>query len=144
MRQVTFTAGGVADAGDWGNAPKQTVLTSTTPPPSQIVLGTRITPGTARLLGPTGCTARAFRARVRGTKVARVVYILDGRVVSTLRHTNYHKTFAVRVDPRRLSLGVHRLVAQVTFRRGSGTKPKTFRLSFQRCSRALRAPRFTG
>ena len=45
---------------------------------------------------------------------------------------------------RRLRIGVHRLVATVTFQRGSGTKAKTFRLAFQRCPRALRAPRFTG
>jgi len=64
--------------------------------------------------------------------------------VKVLKRANFRKTFALRIDPRRLRLGVHRLVAQVTFERGSGTKPKTFRLSFQRCPRALRAPRFTG
>jgi hypothetical protein len=53
-------------------------------------------------------------------------------------------TFAVRIDPCRLEVGVHRLTAQVTFQRGSATKGKTLRLSFQRCPRALRAPRFTG
>jgi hypothetical protein len=32
----------------------------------------------------------------------------------------------------------------VTFQQGSGTKPKTMRLSFQRCAKKLAAPRFTG
>jgi hypothetical protein len=32
----------------------------------------------------------------------------------------------------------------VTLQSGSGTKPKTFRLSFQRCAKKLVAPRFTG
>jgi hypothetical protein len=108
------------------------------------VLGTRITPGTARLLGPTGCQARAFRARISGTRIAKVIYTLDGHRVATLMRKNYRGTYAVRIDPSRLKLGIHRLVAKVTFQRGSATKAKTFRLSFQRCSRALRAPRFTG
>ncbi len=34
--------------------------------------------------------------------------------------------------------------AGITFERGSATNAKTFRLAFQRCPRALRAPRFTG
>jgi hypothetical protein len=43
-----------------------------------------------------------------------------------------------------MRIGVHRLVASITFQRGSGTKAKTIRLSFQRCARKLAAPRFTG
>jgi hypothetical protein len=133
---------------DQVTAPDQTVapdqVQGTTPPPGQLVLGARITPGRARLLGPTGCQARAFRARITGKKIARVIFILDGHKVKTLTRVNFHKTFAIRIDPRRLKIGVHRLVAQVTFQRGSGTKAKQFRLSFQRCPRALRAPRFTG
>jgi hypothetical protein len=61
-----------------------------------------------------------------------------------LTRKNFRGTYAVRIDPRRLRLGVHRLVVKVTFQRGSATKAKTFRLAFQRCPRALRAPRFTG
>jgi uncharacterized repeat protein (TIGR01451 family) len=148
---VTFTGGQTASIGEFGNAPvpqqqqapAQAGGTPTTPP-GQVVLGTRITPGRARLLGPTGCTTRAFRARIRGTKVAKVVFTLDGHRISTVTRKNYRGTFAVRIDPRQLRIGVHRLVAKVTFTRGSATKAKTFRLAFQRCPRALRAPRFTG
>jgi hypothetical protein len=32
----------------------------------------------------------------------------------------------------------------VTFASDSGTKPKTIRLSFQRCAKKLAPPRFTG
>src|SRR3954447_3085223 len=32
----------------------------------QIVLGERIAPGSAQLVAPTGCVAKAFNARVRG------------------------------------------------------------------------------
>jgi hypothetical protein len=96
------------------------------------------------LLAPAGCTSRVFHARVRGVKIAKVVFKLDGKRVKTLTRKNFRGTYALRIDPRHLRLGVHRLVATVTFERGSATKAKTFRLAFQRCPRALRAPRFTG
>ena len=145
---VTFT-GGTTTVGEFGNAPppppEQVVAPEVvTPPPNQVVLGERITPGRAQLLGPTGCQARAFHARVKGVKVAKVVFILDGHRIKTLTRKNFRGTFAVRIDPRHLKVGVHRLLATVTFQRGSATKAKTFRLAFQRCPRALRAPRFTG
>jgi uncharacterized repeat protein (TIGR01451 family) len=112
-----------------------------------LVLGERITSkpkGAARLLGPTGCVGRAFNARIRGTNVASVVFFLDGKKVKTLRKPDKKGLFQLRVDPRRLKLGVHRLVANVTFKAATGTKPKTLRLSFQRCGRKLVSPRFTG
>lgn len=147
VRDVTFGAGQTADAGEFGNAPapQQSVLGSqTSAPGAQIVLGKRIAPGKARLLAPTGCATRAFNARVAGTKIAKVVYYLDGKRIKTVTRKNLRGTFAVRIDPGRLKVGVHRLIAKVTFQRGSATKARTFRVSFQRCPRALRAPRFTG
>lgn len=113
-------------------------------PAGQIVLGERITPGRARLIGPTGCQSRAFHARIKGTRVAKVVFTLDGKRIKTLRKVNFHKTFAVRLDPSRMRIGVHRLVATVTFQKGTGSKAKKFRLSFQRCARKVAAPQFTG
>ena len=146
-RDVVFTGGQTAAAGEFGNAPAPQQAQApgvTQPPPGQAVLGARITPGRARLLGPTGCTSRAFHARIKGTKVARVVFTLDGKRLKTVTRKNFRGTYAVRINPSRLSIGVHRLIAKVTFQRGSATKAKTFRLAFQRCPRALRAPRFTG
>jgi hypothetical protein len=98
----------------------------------------------AQLFGPRPCPQQAFHARVRGTNVARVLFRLDARTVKTLTRTNFRDTYAVRINPRRLRPGVHRLVAMVTFQRGGATKAQTLRLGFQRCPRALRAPRFTG
>lgn len=146
---VTLAGGDSLAVGEFGNAPVPGQLQNPQQqggqnPGEVIVLGERIAPGRARLLGPTGCAARAFRARVRGTNVARVVFRLDGRRIKTLTRRNFRGSYAVRINPARLSIGVHRLVVRVSFRRGSGTKAKTFRLAFQRCPRALRAPRFTG
>jgi uncharacterized repeat protein (TIGR01451 family) len=114
-----------------------------TTPGDQLVLGARIVPGRAQLLGPTGCAAKAFNARVRGTKISSVTIKLDGKVVKRFKNVG-SKTVAYRIDPSKLRIGVHRLVATITFQKGSGTKPKTMRLSFQRCSKKLVAPRFTG
>jgi uncharacterized repeat protein (TIGR01451 family) len=126
------------------STPGSNAVLGATDPGAQTVLGQRITPGSARLLGPSGCSARAFSARVRGTKIARVVFVLDGKRLTSLTKPNSGKLFAVRINPAKLRLGVHRLVATVTFQKGSGTKAKSLRLSFQRCGRALASPRFTG
>jgi len=120
--------------------PADTTLTQ----PAQLVLPERITPGNARLFGPTGCAAKAFGARVRGAKIAKVVFTLDGRKVMTLAKPNSGANYQYRVNPARLRVGVHRLVATVTFARGSGTKAKVLRLSFQRCAHRLAIPKFTG
>ncbi|MEA2483231.1 MAG: hypothetical protein QOC55_1178, partial [Thermoleophilaceae bacterium] len=50
----------------------------------------------------------------------------------------------LRINPAKFRTGVHRLVVNVTFASGSATKPKTIRLSFQRCAKKLVQPRFTG
>jgi hypothetical protein len=100
--------------------------------------------GEAHLEGPKPCPQRPFRARLHGERVARVTFALDGNQIGSLTRTNFRGTYSVRINPRHLRLGVHRLVARVTFERGGATKGKRLRLAFQRCPRALRAPRFTG
>jgi hypothetical protein len=140
---VTVTGGQSASVGEFGNQPAAQ-QTAPEQQPGQVVLGERIGPGRARLLGPAGCTSGAFHARIRGVRIGKVVFRLDGKRIKTLTRKNFRGTYAVRINPRHLRIGVHRLVATVTFQRGSATRAKTFRLSFQRCPRALRAPRFTG
>jgi hypothetical protein len=110
----------------------------------QIVLGERIVPGNARLLAPTGCASRAFNARVSGTNVAKVVFKLDGKKIKTLTAPNAGKRFQIRVNPAKLRIGVHRIVATVNFKAATKKKAQTFRISFQRCAKKLAAPRFTG
>ena len=95
-------------------------------------------------MGPTGCATKAFNARVRGTKLASVVFVLDGKVVKRVKAGATTKTVQFRIDPKKLKFGVHRLVVNITFQSGSGTKAKTLHLSFQRCAKKLAAPRFTG
>jgi hypothetical protein len=114
------------------------------PNPEQLLLPERITPGSARLLAPTGCQSKAFSARVRGTQIATVVFRVDGNVVARLHKPNANGLFSIRINPARFRTGVHRLVATVTFKPRSGTRQKTLRVSFQRCAKKFVAPRFTG
>jgi hypothetical protein len=110
----------------------------------QIVAGERIVPGSARLLAPTGCVSRAFNARVSGQNVAKVVFKVDGKTVKTLTKPNAGTRFQIRVNPAKLKIGVHRILATVNFAAATKKSPQTFRISFQRCAKKLAAPRFTG
>ena len=122
----------------------------------QLVLGELVVPGNARLLAPTGCVSRAFTARVRGKQVVKVVFKLDGKTIKTLTKPNAGANFELRVDPAKLRIGVHRIVANVIVEnvtinpdtrqviRRQNQKAKILRISFQRCAKKLAAPRFTG
>jgi hypothetical protein len=110
--------------------------------PAQAVLPSRKVAGTARLSGKTGCVRGAFSARVRGTQMASVTFSLDGRRVQTVKDPR--PSYSLRVNVRKLRVGIHVVSALVRFRAESGTKNKTMRLSFQRCAAALTKPRFTG
>jgi hypothetical protein len=110
----------------------------------QQIAGERVVPGSARLLAPTGCVAKAFNARVRGVNVQKVVFKLDGKTIKTLTKPNRGTLFNVRINPAKMKIGVHRVVATVTFKPATKKKAQTFRISFQRCAKKLAAPRFTG
>jgi hypothetical protein len=154
--QMDTDANGTGDACEPTNPPivtptdntppadqNQVVSPETTagPNPEQLVLGERIGAVSARLLAPTGCLSKSYTARVRGAGIARVVFRLDGKRIKT---TKKGAQFTARVNPTRLSLGVHRLVATVTFQASRHAKARTLRASFQRCGNRLIAPRFTG
>jgi hypothetical protein len=124
------------------DSPQDTATVHVTPA-SQAVLGERVASGSARLAGPTGCVARTFSARVRGTKIARVVFVLDGKVIRTLKKPT-RGVYGIRINPAHMRVGVHRLQAKITFLASSRTHSRTLKLSFQRCGKRLIAPRFTG
>ena len=143
----TANAGGDSPSGPVKSNDDQAVVNITGTPPEpggQAVLGERITPGTANLAGPSGCTARAFNARVRGTKMVSVTFVLDGKVIKKVSKVGSKRLVQARINPANLKVGVHRLLVRITFQPGSRTQAKTLRLSFQRCGKKLSAPRFTG
>jgi hypothetical protein len=100
----------------------------------------RVVRGAARLQAPDGCRSTTFRVRVSGRQIRRVTVSLDGRPLRTF--TRARSSYAVRIDPRKLGAGVHRIAVRVTFTTQSGTRSRTLRSVFQRCLQV--APRFTG
>src|SRR5687768_13995908 len=50
-------------------------------PPAADVLPEQIVPGTSRLRGPSGCAGKTVKATVRGRRIAKVTFRLDGKKV---------------------------------------------------------------
>ena len=116
-----------------------TVALSGAPPP------TREKPrGGATLTGRTGCAFKSFLATVRGTRIDRVVFSLDGNPIRWYTNTQDRKVVRLRINPAWHSNGTHRLVAKVTFTAGTTPPRKTLRLTFQVCKKKRVEPRFTG
>lgn len=88
----------------------------------------------------SACVRRAFSARFRirdSSGVRSVKVYLDNRLIARSRRA----LFAVRVNPRPLKAGRHRLRAVATDRAGNR---RTVSRVFARCAQARVAPRFTG
>jgi hypothetical protein len=98
--------------------------------------------GRARLRGPSGCVKRAFRARVTGRSITSVAFYVDGKLVK--RFTANRSSYSIKVKPRGLGFGRHRIVARVKFLAASGTEARSLPLTFRRCARAQVTPQFTG
>jgi hypothetical protein len=111
--------------------------------PAQGVLPARIVSGLARLQAKTGCVSGKFRVRVVGSRIRTVSFSLDGNRIRVL-HRNEFPSLSIQVDPRRLEVGKHRILVQVTFAPSSRTKVKRMKVTFQRCGKQLVAPQFTG
>jgi hypothetical protein len=111
---------------------------------AQQVLPEEVVPGTARLTGPSGCVRKAFKATVRGSRIAKVTFFVDGKKRKTITAKAGQRAFKLKVRPNALGRGVHRVTARVQFVAESETKTRTLRLSFQRCARQVVRPQFTG
>ncbi|HLM18901.1 MAG TPA: DUF11 domain-containing protein, partial [Acidimicrobiia bacterium] len=133
---VTGTDGSGRKVTDSDEFPTQLVAQQTLP--EQIVNGT------ARLTGPSGCVKKAFNATVRGRRIAKVTFFVDGKKRATITAEPGQRKFQFKVRPNALGRGIHRVTAKVEFVAESQTKSRTLRLSFQRCRRETVQPRFTG
>jgi hypothetical protein len=74
-----------------------------------------------------------------------VTFSVDGRRVGTVTRADAQGRRKIRVDPRGLRAGRHRVRAQVQFPSGAG-RARTLNMSFRTCARPVRqvAPSFTG
>jgi hypothetical protein len=110
-----------------------------TPPAGGAVLPEQVVSGRAALRGPSGCVKQAFRARVSGRSIASVTFYMDGRRLKQVSGSG-----AVRIAPKRIGFGRHRVVALVRFTEASGTPSRRLLLTFRRCARQVVNPQFTG
>jgi hypothetical protein len=100
--------------------------------------------GTSRLRGPTGCiSSRTHVLTVRGSRIARVSFYLDGRYIGTRTRPNRGSAYTVTVRGSRLRAGSHMVVARVTYQAETNPRTRTLTLAFARCARAV-TPKFTG
>jgi hypothetical protein len=105
------------------------------PPPGGIPCGT----GTSAIHGATGCQGPPFHVRISGDQIERVIFTMDGKIVKVLRRPNRATQYVLAVDPRRLRLGTHRVLARVIYTARSGTSNTTLRDVFSRCTRKATA-----
>jgi hypothetical protein len=109
-------------------------------PPAGEVLGEEpIVAGKSRMRGPSGCIGTTVKATVKGSRIAKVTFLLDGRKAKVVKGAG---SFSVKSST--LSAGVHRIKARVTYEAASATAPRTHVLTFQRCIKRKIAPRFAG
>jgi hypothetical protein len=116
----------------------------TTPPGPAPTGGTLCARGTAAIRGTTGCAGTPFNVLVTGKQIQSVVFTLDSKTIRTLTKPNSGTRYKLPVNPRVLPAGVHRVLARTTFRKQSGTKARTLRVTFSRCARKAVSPAFTG
>jgi hypothetical protein len=104
-----------------------------------------VRPGSAKLTGPHGCPdTNAVAATVTGKRIVKVTFYVDHKKVKVLTKPNKNGRWSLSVNMRKIAYGAHRVEARVEFAKSSGTKPKTLRLSFNRCGGANVKPQFTG
>jgi hypothetical protein len=119
----------------------------TTPPgssPQIEVSPARVSPGSAKLHGPSGCpTTNAVAASVTGKRIVKVTFYVDNKKVKTVTKPKNGK-WTLSVNMRRIAYGGHRVRAHIEFAKSSGTAPKDIRLSFNRCHAGDVRPQFTG
>src|SRR5262249_60269733 len=88
----------------------------TSNPPAQIkVSPARVVPGSAKMTGPRVCTrSGAIAATVRGKRIVKVTFYVDGRKVKTLTKPNAKGGgWKLPINVRKLGYGSHRLPAKV-------------------------------
>ena len=109
---------------------------------TQQVLGERVEAGTAKLAGASGCQRKAFKVKVSGKQIRKVVFTIDGKRVKKVSASASGNVYSITVRPNSFKPGSHLVAAKVTFNAASNTRSKTLRVRFARCVRT--APAFTG
>lgn len=103
------------------------------------------TPGRASLAAlPRRCVSFSFRVRITGVHLAHAAISVAGRPVARLTARTLQRRLSTRVDVRSLRAGRHRVIARVTFERGTGSHPVRLSRSVEVCPRVSAPPPVTG
>jgi hypothetical protein len=94
----------------------------------------RATPKAVQAGPAAKCGGRPFLAWVRGARIRRVLFRLDGEKLRGVSVADWRGRYGVRVNPSRLREGKHVVSARIEFLQGSGLKQRTVRLSFRKCA----------
>jgi uncharacterized repeat protein (TIGR01451 family) len=97
----------------------------------------------AKLRGPSGCPTRATYAYVTGKRISKVAFYVDGKRNATVRKADSRGRWKMRVVPKKLPYGRHKVRAVITFANGSTRTRTALSLQFSRCRPDPR-PKFTG
>ena len=106
------------------------------------VLPVRVVSGLASAHGPLGCVAQTTLVYVNGRQIKSATFYLDGHKVKTVTKADKKGRYSVKINPRKLKFGVHRVKVVVVFTASSETKSTTLRVIIARCRPPL--PKFTG
>jgi hypothetical protein len=82
------------------------------------------------------CALKPFNAYVTLKGVRRVRFMVDGKLLRTVRKPDKHGQFVTRIDPAKLGAGQHRLTAKVTFR-ARGKKARVVSVRFRKCDKCV-------
>jgi hypothetical protein len=96
---------------------------------------------------PQGCARSVLHVSLKAAHVASVTFYLDGHKLKTLTAKNAHKgLLSIKINPAKLKVGVHKLVAKITMDRiGSAKAVKGTRtMRILRCDPPKVTPKFTG
>jgi hypothetical protein len=88
-----------------------------------------------------------FRVSLKAKGVAKVTFYLDKHKLRTLTAKNAVKgLLQLKIDPSKLTVGPHKLLAKITMAATSTTKAKVASRSITvlRCGAAALTPKFTG
>jgi hypothetical protein len=101
-----------------------------------------------RLQGPQGCVRGKFHASVRAAGVGSVSFYLDGRKLRRMTaHSARRGLLSITIDPTRLKVGPHRLLARITMVKApaaSRAVTASRSMTVLRCASAAITPKFTG
>lgn len=144
-----------APAGSGGNAPatgsagagSSGVLSSTFSEPAKSGVLAFSSVKIPAMKGPQGCVRHKFRISIKSANVASVTFYLDKHKLKTLTAKNARKgLLTIEINPAKLKVGVHKLLAKITMKHTASTKAKQGSRSVRilRCSSDAVTPKFTG